>query len=330
MYYTHQLPTEEYTTFPLCTYQHGGTYDYTAKLKPNLLYNQPTLKPGQGPLYTKLIDHINITFTYTFACSHPTNITSIEYQANTELESPEKWTKNFNATDMLYIFQLTNTVNFTQQKATTNLFLNTTQINELVRTLDRDIGTSTSQYNLMVKPEIDIEAYVTVAAADVRSIHESFAPSLKIEFGIGSPSHISMENLRQTKTGTITDTRHIIYAWVMNWRIASLLATAITIPLLTVTTWFYLKAKPPSPAKPIKKIIGPHKELIAETTQKPPEATTTINIKTLEDLAKISEALIKPILHSTSPTTNGQTIHIFYIIDNNTKYQFKTATPTKT
>ena len=164
----------------------------------------------------------------------------------------------------------------------------------------------------------------------MRTVSESFAPSLTIEFGKGTPSHISMENLGHTKTGAITGTRHILYPWVMNWRIASLLATAITIPLLTVTTWFYLKTKPPPSPKPIRKIIGPHKELIAETTQKPPEATTTIDIKTLEDLAKISEALIKPILYSTSPTTNGQTIHIFYIIDNNTKYQFKTVTPTKT
>jgi hypothetical protein len=232
---------------------------------------------------------------------------------------------------MLNIFQLANTVNSTQRKASTALFLNTTQIDELVESIDQEIGTSkSSEYNLIVKPEIHLEANITLNDADVHTISESFAPSLTIEFGKGTPSHISIENLGHTKSGTITDTHNILYPWVMNWRIASLLTTVVTIPLLTVTTWFYLKTKPPPSAKPIKKIIAPHKELIAETTQKPPEATTTINIKTLEDLAKISEALIKPILRSTSPTTNGQTIHIFYIIDNNTKYQFKTATPTKT
>ena len=330
IYYTYQLPTEEYATFPLCTYQHTGQYDYTAKINPNLLYNQTILRPGEGTLYTKIIDYINLTFTYTFTSSHPTNITSIEYKTSAELESPGKWTKPFTATEMPDIFQLTSAVNCTQQKASTTLFLNYTQIDGLVGTIDGQIGTSkSSKYNLMIKPDIYITTDITVAEGDVRTIYESFAPSITIEFGEGAPSHISIGDLRHVRSDSLTGAHHIFHQSVVNWRIASLLATAITIPLLTATTWVYLKTKPPSPAKPIKKIIGPHKELIAETTQKPPEATTTINIKTLEDLAKISEALIKPILHSTSPTTNGQTIHIFYIMDNNTKYQFKTATPTE-
>ena len=329
IYYTHQLPTEEETTTTLCSYWHTGKYDYTAKLKPNLLYNQPTLKPGQGTLYTKIIDHINITFTYTFTCSQPTN-TSIGCQTNTELESPEKWTKTFTTAEMLDILQIANTVNTTQQKATTTLSLNTTKIDELVRTIDGQIGTTTSQYNLLVKPNIYIVADITLPEADVRTIYESFAPSLTIEFGKGTPSYISIENLEHTRPATITGTHQTFLQWVVNWRLASLLATAVNIPLLAVTTWFYLTTKlPPSP-KPIEKIIAPHKELIAETTQRPPETTTTITMASIEDLAKISEALIKPILHTTEPTTKEQTTHTFYIIENHIKYQYKTTTPTRT
>jgi len=331
IYYTYQLPTEEYTTFLQCTYWHIGEYDYIAKLKTNLLYNQTTLKPDQGTLYTKIIDHINITFTYTFTCNYPTNITSIGYQTNTELESPEKWTKNLNTAEMLNILQIVNTVNTTQQKAITTLFLNTTQIDELVGTIDGQIGTSkSSQYNLIVKPEIHIIAEITVAEADVRTIYETFAPSLTIEFGKGTPSYISIENLEHTRPATITGTHQTFLQWVVNWRLASIIATVTTIPILAVTMWFYLKTKPPPSPKPIKKIIAPHKELIAETTQTPPETTQTINIKTLEDLAKISEAIVKPILHKKEPKTKGKTTHTFYILDNNTKYEYTTTTPNKT
>ena len=231
---------------------------------------------------------------------------------------------------MLDTFQLADAVNSTQQRATTTLFLNTTQINELVKTIDGQIGTSTSQYNLIVKPEIHIVAEITVADADVRTIYETFAPNLTIEFGKGAPNYISIENLEHTKPATITSTHQTPLQWVANWRLASILATVITIPILAVTTWFYLKTKHPPSPKPIEKIIGPHKELIAETTQKPPETTQTIDIKTLEDLAKISEALIKPILHTKEPKTEGKTTHTFYVLDNNTKYQYKTTTPTKT
>ena len=120
-------------------------------------------------------------------------------------------------------------------------------------------------------------------------------------------------------------TRHDFHQWVVNWRLASFLATAITTPILGVTTLFYLTKRPPPPPKPIEKLIAPHKEIIAETTQKPPETTTTINMASIEDLAKISEALIKPILYTKEEKT-----HTFYIIENNTKYQYKTTASTKT
>jgi len=77
-----------------------------------------------------------------------------------------------------------------------------------------------------------------------------------------------------------------------------------------------------------KQIITPHKEIMAETTQKPPETTQAITMETLEDLTKITETLIKPILHTTEPTTKGKTTHTFYILDNNTKYQYTTTTST--
>ena len=231
---------------------------------------------------------------------------------------------------MLDTFQLANAVNSTQQRVTTTLFLNTTQINELVKTIDGQIGASTSQYNLIVEPKIHIVAEIIVADADVRTIYENFAPDLTIKFGKGTPNYISIENLEHTKPTTITGTQQTLLQWVVNWRLASILATVITISILAVTTWFYLKARPPSSPKPIEKIIAPHKELIAETTQTPPETTQTINIKTLEDLAKIAEALIKPILHKKGPKTKGKTTHTFYILDNNTKYEYTTTTPNKT
>jgi hypothetical protein len=42
-------------------------------------------------------------------------------------------------------------------------------------------------------------------------------------------------------------------------------------------------------------------------------------METLEDLAKTAEILARPILH----TTDGEE-HVFYIVDNNTKYQYAT------
>jgi len=55
------------------------------------------------------------------------------------------------------------------------------------------------------------------------------------------------------------------------------------------------------------------------------KTSETEKMETLEAPAKIAEILARPILH----TTDGKE-HTFYIIDNNTKYQHKTNTTTKT
>jgi len=324
IYYTHQLSTEEHTTIPLCIYQHTGRFDYTAKLKPNTLYNQPTLKPGQGTLYTKITDHINITFTYTFTCSHSTN-TSIQYQVLTELESPEKWTKTFTTAETLDTFQLTNTVNPTEETVFTTLFLNITKLDELVKTIDGQIGTSTSQYNLRIKPNIHITAKITITQTENRTIYESFAPSPTIQFKKETPNYISIESLEHTKPGTITDTQTTPLPWVKNLQTISYLFLAISISATVLTTFVYLKLKstfPPKPPKPTEKLIEPYKDIIAQTTAPPPKTpqTKTINLTTLEDLAKIAETLIKPILH-----TQKDNEHTFYIIDNNTTYKYTTT-----
>ena len=52
------------------------------------------------------------------------------------------------------------------------------------------------------------------------------------------------------------------------------------------------------------------------------ETKATKETESLEDLAKIVEILARPILHTTEEKE-----HTFYIIENNTTYQYKTKTP---
>ena len=48
---------------PLYTYEEIGLYNYTANLKPNIIYdNQTTLKPGQGIIYTEITESLDTFF----------------------------------------------------------------------------------------------------------------------------------------------------------------------------------------------------------------------------------------------------------------------------
>ena len=317
IYYTHQLPTSETQTTTLCTYQHAGTYDYVAELKqPNVIYgNKTTLTPGEGTLYTAIVNNINLTFTYAFTCNpQPENIV-INHQIMIQIESPGRWPPrtltNIEAEEMV---QLNGNLNFTMQ-------INGTQIRLFVEAIDKEIyGTTRSTtYNINIKPKIHVTANITTQAID-----ETFTPELTVAFKTDTEkgNYIAIENLQQTKPGAITETHQIPLQGVEFQRTTSYIATAATTIALAISAFLYTQYKPPAPpTKQIEKLIAPYKELIAETTQKPPETKTTINMETLEDLAKIAEILARPILHATEEKE-----HTFYIIDNNTKYQHKTKT----
>ena len=324
IYYTHTLPTEEQTTTPLCTYTHIATYNYTAKLIPNQLYNQTTLGPGEGTLYMRIIDHINLTLNYQFTCTTNYNITSTQYNTTIQLESPQKWTKTFTTTDLQEIFYL----NINTQNSSITLLLNTTKIDDIVRVIGIQTGTTSTTYNLKIKPQIQ-----TTAQTNAGNINEVFTPTLTVEFKKETleGNIILIQNLQQTKPGQITQTQTTPLPWVTTQRYTSYAFTATTTSGLTLTTTLYLKTKPTKPRKkPLKEIITPYQEIILESTQEP-TTLTTIKVPTLEDLIKISENLLKPVFHTTRPptATKKRTTHSFYIIDGQTKYEYTTKGPKK-
>jgi len=317
IYYTHQLPTSENRTTTLCTYEHTGNYGYVAELRSNTIYNETTLHPGEGTLYTAIIDHINLTFTYTFNCNPQPSNNTINSEITTQLESPEKWTRTLSNSEAQEILKLSHSsLNFSLQ-------VNHTKIKKLVDSIDDEVGTHSWTYNVNINPIIHIVVNVTT-----ETIEETFTPELTVAFNTGTEkgTYITIGNLNQTKSGKLTEIGQISLPWVQNQRALAYLATATTATVLAISAFVYHEYKPVAPPKKIsekliKKLMAPYKELIVETTQKPPETKTTIETETLEDLAKTAEILARPILHAT----DGKE-HTFYIIDNNTKHQHKTKT----
>jgi hypothetical protein len=310
IYYTHQLPTYETQTTTLFTYQHVGKYDYIAELKPNIIYNKTTLTPGEGTLYTAIVNQINLTFTYAFTSNPEPENSTIEHNIIIQLESPGKWTKTLSDAEAQEMLKLSSSLNFTMQ-------VNCTKIRELVDSIDKETGTRSTTYNINIKPAIHVVANVTTETID-----ENFTPELTVGFKTEAEkgNYIAIENLQQTKPSALTKTQSIYLQWVENQRAGSYIATAATTAALAISAFLYIKTKPPTtPTKIIEKLTAPYKELIAKTTKPAPETKTTIELETLEDLAKTAEILARPILHAT----DGKE-HTFYVIDNNTKYQHKT------
>jgi hypothetical protein len=308
IYTVYQTPTEETTTNTLCTYTSTANYDYTAILEHNTIYNNITiLKPNEGTLYTKITRQINLTLAYTFDATLPVD-TTITYSLTQTLKTGT----------------LSHQINTTTPTTTNQTLIRITipriikgELDPIIIKLAAETGVSTSTYYSMdITPTFTISANTTVG-----QIYQLFTPTLTIEFQHTDQGDITtIGDLHQTKTDTITENETITRQDILNQRYASYILIATSIAGLCFSTYFYIKTKPKTEQIPLDKLIAPYKDLIIETTEPPktPPETITINVTTIQDLAKTAETLAKPIIH----TTDGKE-HTFYIIDNNTKYQHK-------
>jgi len=322
LYYTHQLPIVKKSVVTLYLYGYSGAFNYTATLKPNTIYdNKTTLKLGEGTIYSKITDHIDVNFTYVFEGDLQANFT-IKYSVYGYVE-----TANFEKQISELPEKIIETTGTSPSLSINNIpTIDPSAIQQLVREINDERGIFESEYSLNITIIMNVEAKTSVG-----TVNEFFTPTLNIEFK-SSPSEgeiISISGLEHSETGEITETEGIYQPWVDQQRNVSYGLSIASFFGLIISAWFFIKnrsPKPPEPEKLLEEIISPYAEIIAEA-QGPSgkeghsKFGTAIAVKTLEDLVKIAETIEKPILHiHKAPET-----HIFRIIDDATQYEFTTT-----
>jgi hypothetical protein len=314
VYAVHQAPYRQNETTTLCTYTSTATYDYTATIEPSTIYqNKTILKPNEGILYTKLTKEINPTLTYAFNTSVPATTITINYEITQTLKTTA------------WEHQITQTPTTTTSQKQIQITLPTVskaELDTMKDQIDAEAGSTTSQYY-----SVDVTPTFTITA-DVQggTIHHTFQPTLTISFERAEEGDIiTIEDLQQTETEQLTENQAVWRQDLLNQRYASYVLSATSFAGLIFSLFYYKKQHPASPKPEIEKLIQTHKDLIVETSENTELHVlqpTIITVTTLKELAKTAEILAKPILH----TTKNQK-HIFYIIDNNTKYQYEEPQP---
>lgn len=309
VYVLQQAPTQETITNNLCTYTSTATYDYTATLEPNTINdNRTILKPNEGTLYAALTKQIDITLAYIFQATLAANA-EITYSVTQSLTT-EAWQHPI-------VKSPWTTTNETQIQVILLPF-NKTELEMLKKQIEAETGTSSNAFTFEIAPTFMVNANTSVGP-----IQQTFAPTLTIDLKrTDTGDVIVIENLRQTKTDEITKSQTVIHSETIDQRYASYVFSTASATGLMLSMYFYRKTKHKAEKSPIGKLIGPYEDLIVEANETPrsPQETTWIDVKNMKELTKTAEILARPILH----TANG-TEHTFYIIDGNTRYQYKTA-----
>jgi len=330
VYSSYQLPIEKIVIAEAIKYNHVGKYDYTANLKPNIIYNQTTLKPGQGRIYRSITENITTTFSYTFELSgleHPANITT-EYDMATYLSTPRWNPIQFSKSN-------SSTLEFTGTTAqfSTSYPINISSVEEMTQSIQNELGVYSSQYNLTINIRIH-----TVANTLNGTVNEYFIPTLTVFFTYktGEGDYISISNLLHTDSGILAGIPKTIYqGWVVLQRFASITLAMISFACLAITTMAYIqikpKKKPMKREKPVEEIIAPFEEIVVNVAKEPSyeNRRVTITMKSLEDIVKVADGLEKPILHTERPPTtqDRKPMHVLYVLDGLVTYEYIISAP---
>jgi hypothetical protein len=321
LYYAYQSPLYTHPRVILYSYNDTGTFNYVANLMPNTIYdNRTTLEAGQGPIFTKITKSIGVNFTYTFKGSDTANLT-LSYNVSEYFLGPLSIRKQIGWTQG-------ESINASGASANLQISdippIRVSTLENLATTLSGESGFTITEYNATITIQMNIEARTSKG-----SFNELFTPWLSMEFAssFGTGNSVSISDLQHSKTGELTRTDDIYQPGVKTQRDASFVLSVVSFPGLLIAIWAYFRGRPPSLPRPealIEEVIDPFKEVIAETDQEPQfkenrlMPTTTVSMKTLEDLVKVADTIAKPIIHTRKPPDT----HIFYVVDEATRYEY--------
>ena len=308
-----QIPESDTTTKVAGTYISTANYGCTAQLNQSMIYNnQTSMKPSEGILYTRLVKRFDLSLTYQFNATFPIP-TTIQYHLTRTLKTSQ-WE---------YQLPSVSSTETTDQKIIQVKIpsISTDEIESIVNRINKETGSFDNLYIIEVKP-----TFIITGISPLGSINESFEPVLRISTNSTKQGYVTtVDGQNQLQSGEFTETLTTTNPGVPNQRYASYALASLSLVGLVMSSWLYLRNRTGTPKMGAEKQIEAHKDIIVEaaTGDRLSGVPKTVNLMTMDELVKASEILAKPIIHATD-VEHG---NVFYVVDNNTKYQYEESTP---
>ena len=274
LYTAINTPIDSVAITPMATYVESASFDYTATLRPNLIYGKTILSPGEGTLYTKITEEIRLTFTQDITGSPiPENVTQ-EIMWDIKIGSNEGWVKIFPESEAINLFEI-------HKGTTTTLKVNVTDVIKYANLIMDEAGFLPTPFNLTITPRI-----IQSLKIFDKSIQTTYAPTLDVEFINGNKNgdYITINPLTQSEERVITETTTTHNDTVLSQRMAWSIGAFLSLTILLGSS--YLKIKSPRKNNEIDKLLSSYKELIIKNTT-PPGKKGNINLlQSFEDSCK--------------------------------------------
>lgn len=297
------------------TYARSGDFGYSALYGNNTLYGNVTLtEKDTSALLLRIIENIEGRLSYSFTSEPPVQQATHTVRVIATLSNPDNWSK-----DIELIPQLIETGPFTVTYP-----IDTGQLLELAKVIEEQIGIQSSAYNFTIQATVH-----TIAPTDYGIIDELLTQRMT---GILQATKLTWANeppLSQKLYGSLQGTVTVPIDRETS-RIAWSIALGIVFLLSVYVGWNYAQAKPlplTSAEKEAKQAAKKHQDLVVEVGNLPefedmilsltsPKGLI-VSVNSLDELIKIAENLLKPVLHITEAEK-----HIYCVLDGLTRYEY--------
>ena len=239
---SYQQPTTKDVLVPTYAYTHIGSFDYSIHIKNNSLFTSTILKPGQGTIFKKLVDHINMSYTYEYLATRTSTITG-SYKITAEVQT-NYWTKEF---------PLTSSTNFestkTQATFTETFPLNITIYENYIETINEQTGVAATDTILTIKCTV-----ILSATSKEDKVNEIFQQSIQIPLGNNVITVDGETTKTQNGQNEITEQEYqpAVTTQRTNWTASSAIFILLLVGFVVLTKNDMESLK--SPIRQIKKI----------------------------------------------------------------------------
>jgi len=302
-----------------------GRFDYEVYLKPNNLYEtdvlrsevppvaEPPASPqtlGPGLLYfPKIISSIKASFSYQFLCDRPISEQSQEVEVTVIIENPEKWSKS-----LVLVPKTSKAGSFT-----ISFPIDIQYFTMVIDAIGEETGARGSSHNIVIKANV-----YTVAHTDLGTISDVYTQTLGVNLGANTLTF--GEELSGSKSGSIGEAATPGASGEGSSRAPWVIGLVIALLALGYFGWSQtqLRLAPVSAGEAeAARARKKYRQMMVDVEELPgvKPTETVIPLNSLDDLVRIADDLVKPVLHQAE---EGR--HTYCIIDSGVRYLYAIET----
>lgn len=285
-YWVSSTPANQVSATTLLEFSQRGRFLYKVRMRPNNLYPDAELGPGQT-YFLNLIDDVPMTFAYELTSDQPLDAATFEYQVDATVGSPDVWEKR-----LVLVPPTITAGNFTVAFS-----LPIQEIVALLNAIREETGVTLNAPRITVTARVQPQAQ-----SPYGPVNDGFQSSMF--FTIDGNTMRASEMLEQVQQGSIVDTQSMPTPRRATAAVSAGIGLLLGIVLLVVALvlWLGRRNAEPKTNRQLQKARKKHKGVLVETTDLPARQANQIvvHVNTLNDLLELAEEMFRPVLYSSN------------------------------